>query len=177
MSAPGSNSVDRAGPAGSQTAAEHLAHLTDEVYEFIATRPDYAEAGRRMGEVFYLTGRDAEAAYIGAVFTELIVSALAPLEGQETAELLGRRLLQDAGLARWAGAVGGAGDRSEESEAIRAGARFAVSDYVERALHAIPTISSYLESVAATRDVGRPSSATPAIADPMTPKLGNSRRP
>ncbi len=161
--------VDLVRAAGSHASAEHLERLTDEVYEFIVTRPDYAKAARRMGDVFHLTGRDAEAAYVGAVFIELIVAALAALEGQATAEAVGRRLRRGEALRGWAGAAWRARNRADVSAPIRADARLAVSDYAERALRAVPSIRSYLESVAATPGVGRPSAETPDAGDPAAP--------
>jgi hypothetical protein len=170
MSSSDPDLVDLVRAAGSHASAEHVERLTDEVYEFIVTRPDYAKAARPMGEVFHLTGRDIEAAYIGVVFTELIVAALPALEGQATAEAVGRRLRQGVALPGWAGAAHRAQNGAEEGSAIRADARLAVSDYVERAMRAVPSIRSYLESVAAAPGVGRPSGETAAAGDPMAPK-------
>ncbi len=167
---------------GADSVAEYVERLTEEVYKYAVKEPNYGKAARRMYNIFRLTGRYAEAAYIRELFDEpvtalyqvaallrtldeaadspeafetdamvaqvdqLIMSAISALEGRAEAEMVGRLLhLRDA-ISRRAEAT----DRAEDIAAVRDDAMGAVNAWFERALTGVPTIRSYLDSVADT---------------------------
>jgi len=75
---------------------------------------------------------------------QLIMSAIAALEGGAEAEMVRRLLrLRDA-LARRSDAA----DRSEDLTSVQADAMAEVNEYFKRVLTAVPSINAYLESVA-----------------------------
>jgi hypothetical protein len=53
---------------GADSVSDYVDRLTEEVYEFTVTRPNYGKAARRMYNIFRLTGRYTEAARIRAIF-------------------------------------------------------------------------------------------------------------
>jgi hypothetical protein len=142
---------DGADPAGGlqrDAAAEHMERLTDEVHELTVVTPDFGRAVGRMYEIFRLTGRHAEAAYVSASIDELILWAIAARGDRASAEAtLPRPESIDQQLGpvdeTRAGVVGPAGP-------LPATARLAVSNYFERVLIAVPSIRAYLASVAGT---------------------------
>ena len=167
---------------GADSVAEYVERLTGEVYKYTVKEPNYGKAARRMYNVFRLTGRYAEAAYIRELFDEpvtalyqvaallrtldeaadagdafgtdtmvaqvdqLIMTAIAALEGRAEAEMVRRLLsLRDA-LSRRAESSERAADvAGMQEEAMRS-----VNEYFQRVLTAVPTIDAYLTSVAAT---------------------------
>ena len=168
---------------GADSVADYVERLTDEVYKYTVKEPNYGKAARRMYNIFRLTGRYPEAAYIRELFDEpvtalyqlaallrtvdeaassgdafetdamvaqvdqLIMSAIAALEGRAEAEMV-RRLLR---LRDTVSHRADAAARATDIAGARDDAMRAVNEYFERVLRAVPSIQSYLESVAATR--------------------------
>jgi len=168
---------------GADSVAEYVDRLTDEVHKYTVEEPNYGKAARRMYNIFRLTGRYQEAAYVRELFDEpvtalyqlaallrtldeateagdvfdpdtlvgqldeLIMSAIAALEGRTEAEMV-RRLLR---LRDVLGGRTGAAHPSADISSARSDAMQAVNDYFERVLNAVPTIRSYIEGVAASR--------------------------
>ncbi len=167
---------------GADSVADYVERLTEEVHKYTVRAPDYGKAARRMYNIFRLTGRYAEAAYIRELFDEpvtalyqvaallrtldeaadagdtfetdamvgqideLIMSAIAALEGRAEADMVRRLLhLRDA-IGRRAEAK----DRADDIAGVRDDAIRAVNEYFERVLTAVPSIAAYLENVAAT---------------------------
>jgi hypothetical protein len=167
---------------GADSVAEYVERLTGEVYKYTVKEPNYGKAARRLYNIFRLTGRYAEAAYVRELFDEpvtalyqvaallrtldeaadagdtfetdamvgqideLIMSAIAALEGRAEADMVRRLLhLRDA-ISRRAAAA----ERSDDIAGVRDDAMDAVNAYFERVLTAVPSIAAYLESVAAT---------------------------
>jgi len=167
---------------GADSVAEYVERLTEEVYKYTVDEPNYGKAARRMYNIFRLTGRYEEAAYIRELFDEpvtalyqvaallraldeaaeaddafegdalvaqvdqLIMSAIAALEGQAESDMVRRLLrLRDSVSARQR-----ASDRAADIAVVRDDAMSAVNDYFERALTTMPSIGQYLASVAAT---------------------------
>ena len=59
---------------GADSVAEYVERLTDEVYKYTVKEPNYGKAARRMYNIFRLTGRYAEAAYIRELFDEPVTA-------------------------------------------------------------------------------------------------------
>ncbi|NJD27797.1 MAG: hypothetical protein FIA92_05815 [Chloroflexi bacterium] len=168
---------------GADAVADYVEQLTEEVYKYTVKSPNYGKAARRMYNIFRLTGRFAEAAFIRELFDEpatalyqlaallraldeaadardafepealvtqvdqLIMSAIAALEGPAEGDMVRRLLeLRDA----LTGQEQGGASRAERIAGVQQDAMAAVNAYFERVLTAVPTIKSYLESVAAT---------------------------
>ncbi|HSJ35189.1 MAG TPA: hypothetical protein VLB85_09065 [Acidimicrobiia bacterium] len=55
---------------GADSVAEYVERLTGEVYKYTVEKPNYGKAARRMYNIFRLTGRYAEAAYLRELFDE-----------------------------------------------------------------------------------------------------------
>jgi hypothetical protein len=55
---------------GADAVADYVERLTEEVYKYTVKSPNYGKAARRMYNIFRLTGRYAEAAYIRELFDE-----------------------------------------------------------------------------------------------------------
>lgn len=55
---------------GADSVAEYVERLTGEVYKYTVDKPNYGKAARRMYNIFRLTGRYAEAAYLRELFDE-----------------------------------------------------------------------------------------------------------
>jgi hypothetical protein len=171
----------------SDSVADYVERLIEDVYRYTIEAPNYAEAARRMYNIFRLTGRDSEAAYIRRLFDEpvtalyqvaallsalgeaadagdacetdalvgqvdhLIMSAITALDGRAEAETVRRLLrLRDAFSGREDRAGRDGGIVGASSDALHA-----VNDYFERLIRAVPSIDSYLQSVAATHGVSR----------------------
>jgi hypothetical protein len=167
---------------GADAVAEYVDRLTGEVHRYTVEERNYGKAARRLYNIFRITGRYVEAAYIRELFDEpvtalyqvagllraldevaddpsdfdaaamvaqvdqLIMSAIAALDGPEEAEMVRRLLrLRDA-LSGRADDV----DRAGKIAGLRADALHAVNGFFERALTAIPSIRDYLDGVAAT---------------------------
>jgi hypothetical protein len=160
---------------------DYVDQLEHEVIKYTTKDPNYGKAARRMYNIFRLTGRYAEAAYLRELFDEpttvlyqvaaqirtldeadrpgasfdydvlvrqtddLIMSAIAALDGRSEAEMV-RHLLEVRSNLR--GRRGSAG-RSAEVDMVKDGALRAVNDYFERRLTAVPEIRAYLDELAA----------------------------
>jgi hypothetical protein len=160
---------------------DYVDQLEHEVIKYTTKDPNYGKAARRMYNIFRLTGRYAEAAYLRELFDEpttvlyqvaaqirtldeadrpgasfdydvlvrqtddLIMSAIAALDGRSEAEMV-RHLLEVRSNLR--GRRGSAG-RSAEVDEVKNEALRAVNDYFERRLTAIPEIKAYLDELAA----------------------------
>jgi hypothetical protein len=160
---------------------DYVDQLEHEVIKYTTKDPNYGKAARRMYNIFRLTGRYAEAAYLRELFDEpttvlyqvaaqirtldeadrpgasfdydvlvrqtddLIMSAIAALDGRSEAEMV-RHLLEVRSNLR--GRRGSAG-RSAEVDLVKDGALRAVNDYFERRLTAVPEIRAYLDELAA----------------------------
>ena len=166
---------------GADSVADYVGRLTEEVYKYTVTSPNYGKAARRMYNIFRLTGRYAEAAYIRELFDEpttalyqvasllraiheaadagdsfnteamvaqidqLIMSAVAALEGKAEVEMVRRLLgLRDAVAGRQSATEMEADIVDAQTEAMTA-----VDEYFERVLTAVPGIRDYMDEVAA----------------------------
>lgn len=165
---------------GAESVAEYVERLTEEVYQYTVREPNFGKAARRMYNIFRLTGRNLEAAYIRQLFDEpvtalyqisallralgeaadsgdalgsdalvgqidqLIMSAIAALEGRAEADMV-RRLLR---LRDAVSASKQTIERADDIAGVRDDALRAVNEYFERALRSMPTIAGYLETVA-----------------------------
>lgn len=171
---------------GADSVAEYVERLNGEVYKYTVKEPNYGKAARRLYNVFRLTGRYGEAAYIRELFDEpvtalyqvsallrtldeaadahdsfhtdtmvaqvdqLIMTAIAALEGRAEADMVARLLrLRDAISTR-----AGAASRDDDIETMQTDAMRAVNEYFERVLTSVPSIKAYLEGVAATHADG-----------------------
>jgi hypothetical protein len=175
--------ADAPGVIGRDAAAARMEQLTDEVHAFTTATPDFGRAVGRLYEIFRLTGRHAEAAYIGASIDELVLSAITALEGRAAAGAFVRRpgsIDVQPGRADADARVEGGGPAAS----LETTARRAVSDYFEGVVMAVPSIRAYLESVAGTPgDLGstdstpaRHRSRAPAPDDPEWKERGPVRR-
>jgi hypothetical protein len=189
---------------GADAVAEYVERLTGEVCRYTVDERNYGKAARRLYNIFRITGRYVEAAYIRELFDEpvtalyqlagllraldeaaedpgdfdadamvaqvdqLIMSAIAALEGPEEAEMVRRLLrLRDA-LSGRADDL----DRSGKIAGMRADALHAVNAYFERVLTAIPSIQDYLDGVAAAYR----GAAEAPTTDPAPPSAGDELR-
>ena len=59
---------------GADSVAAYIERLTDEVHEYTVGQPNYGRAARRMYNIFRITGRDEEAAYIRELFDEPVTA-------------------------------------------------------------------------------------------------------
>ena len=59
---------------GADSVSDFVDRLTEEVYKYTVTSPNYGKAARRMYNIFRLTGRYAEAAYIRELFDEPVTA-------------------------------------------------------------------------------------------------------
>ncbi len=59
---------------GADSVAEYVERLTEEVYKYTVKEPNYGKAARRIYNIFRLTGRYAEAAYIRELFDEPVTA-------------------------------------------------------------------------------------------------------
>ena len=59
---------------GADSVAEYVEALTDEVWKYTVKEPNYGKAARRMYNIFRLTGRYPEAAYIRELFDEPVTA-------------------------------------------------------------------------------------------------------
>ena len=167
---------------GADSVAEYVDTLRHEVYKYTVEESNHAKAARRLYNIFRLTGRYAEAAYVRELFDEpvgalyqlaallrtvdeaadspeifgaeslvaqidrLIMSAIGALDGPTEAEMVGRLLhLRDA-VGRRAAET----EYSAELEEARDDAMGVVDEFFKRALRAVPSISEYLDEVAAS---------------------------
>lgn len=163
---------------GADSVAEYVEQLEREVRKYTVTSPNHGKAARRMYNVFRLTGRYPEAAYVRELFDEpvtalyqlaallqtvadastatdvfdrelllgqvdqLILSAVAALDGPEEAQMVDR-------LSRFREALAD-GDPEHVSlvDESRREALAQVDRYFERALRAVPSIAAYLDEIA-----------------------------
>ena len=160
---------------------EYVDQLEHEVFKYTTRDPNYGKVARRLYNIFRLTGRYAEAAYLRELFDEpttvlyqiaalvrtldeadrpgadfdtemmvqqadqLIMSAVAALEGPEEANMVRSLTVVRANLL----AGGGSAGRATEVGMVKDEALRAVNDYFERRLRAVPSIAAYLDEVAA----------------------------
>ncbi len=59
---------------GADSVAEYVERLTEEVYKYTVVSPNFGKAARRMYNIFRLTGRYAEAAYVRELFDEPVTA-------------------------------------------------------------------------------------------------------
>ncbi len=59
---------------GADSVADYVESLTEEVYKYTVKEPNYGKAARRMYNIFRLTGRYPEAAYIRELFDEPVTA-------------------------------------------------------------------------------------------------------
>jgi hypothetical protein len=59
---------------GADSVSDFVDRLTEEVYKYTVTSPNYGKAARRMYNIFRLTGRYPEAAYIRELFDEPVTA-------------------------------------------------------------------------------------------------------
>jgi len=59
---------------GADSVADYVERLTDEVYKYTVKEPNHGKAARRMYNIFRLTGRFTEAAYIREIFDEPVTA-------------------------------------------------------------------------------------------------------
>ncbi|MFN8518724.1 MAG: hypothetical protein U0667_04880 [Chloroflexota bacterium] len=172
---------------GADSVADYVAQLEHEVRKYTVISPNHGKAARRMYNVFRLTGRYPEAAYVRELFDEpvtalyqlaallqtvadastaggevfdrellltqmdqLIVSAIAALDGPEEAVLVQRLTrfrdaLADGGAQRDA-------DRQALVDASRDEALGQVDGFFRRTLRAVPSIDAYLDEIASRPD-------------------------
>jgi len=162
------------------SVAAYVDQLEHEIRKYTAEQPNWGKAARRMYNLFRLTGRYAEAAYLrelfdepatilyqvaalvraldeaaqpGAAFAtesmvagadELIMSAVAALEGRAEAEMVRHLLRIRDTLAR-----PDAPDRTQDVHEVSTAALDAVNGYFRARLEAVPGIREYLEDLAA----------------------------
>jgi hypothetical protein len=175
-------SLSRPAPeTGADLVADYVERLTDEVYRYTVTEPNYGRAARRMYNIFRLTGRHPEAAYLRELFdapvtalSQLAVLLRAPDEAADAGDSFETdatvvqvdQLIMSAiaalegdaeveivrRLFRLRDAVGQPGRRGRRDVATaHDDAMRAVNEHLERRLRAVPTIKAYLDSLAATR--------------------------
>ena len=160
---------------------DYVDQLEHEVFKYTTRDPNYGKVARRLYNIFRLTGRYAEAAYLRELFDEpttvlyqiaalvrtldeadrpgadfdtemmvqqadqLIMSAVAALDGPEEANMVRSLTVVRANLL----AGGGSAGRATEVGLVKDEALRAVNDYFERRLRAVPSIAAYLDEVAA----------------------------
>ncbi len=81
---------------GADSIADYVERLTEEVYKYTVKDPNYGKAARRVYNIFRITGRYAEAAYVRELFDEPVTA-----------------LYQVAALLRTLGEAADAGDAFE----------------------------------------------------------------
>ena len=165
---------------GADSVADYVEQLEGEVRKYTVSTPNHGKAARRMYNVFRLTGRYPEAAYVRELFDEpvsalyqlaallqtiadastaggevfdrellltqvdqLIVSAIAALDGPEEALMVDRLTPVPGGARGWRPGAPGA-------RRTRAGTRrwSRSMHYFRRTLRAVPSIDGYLDEIA-----------------------------
>lgn len=165
---------------------EYVDQLEHEVVKYSTKNPNWGKVARRLYNVFRLTGRYVEAAYLRELFDEpttvlyqiaalvrtldeadrpgsafdpevlihqadtLIMSAVAALDGPAEADMVRNLLAVRTNLLGGAGAAG----RSADVGLVKDEALRTVNEYFERRLRAVPSISTYLDDVAAAAATG-----------------------
>lgn len=160
---------------------DYVEQLEHEVVKYTTKDPNWGKVARRLYNVFRLTGKYAEAAYLRELFDEpttvlyqvaalvrtldeadrpgaefdtevlvhqadtLIMSAVAALDGPAEAEMVRNLMAVRATLS----AEGGAATRTADVGAVKDEALRSVNEYFERRLRAVPTISDYVDALAA----------------------------
>jgi len=142
------------------TVDDYVEALRHEVYKYIVDHPSYGKVARRLYNIFRMSGRYEEAAFIRELFDEpitalyqvaTIVETLGDAEADEDfeletmeAEMVGHLLrLRDSVQRR------GRGEALEEAAGIETAAMKAVNDYFERMLRSIPAIDAYMDEIVA----------------------------
>ncbi|HEY5433881.1 MAG TPA: hypothetical protein VIK13_01490 [Candidatus Limnocylindrales bacterium] len=160
---------------------DYVDQLEHEVVKYCTKDPNYGKVARRLYNIFRLTGRYFEAAYLRDLFDEpttvlyqiaalvrtldeadrpgadfdtemmvqqadqLIMAAVAALDGPAEADMVRSLAAVRANLLAGGGSAGRATDVGlVKDEALRA-----VNDYFEQRLRAVPTISAYVDEVIA----------------------------
>jgi hypothetical protein len=134
---------------------DYVEQLEHEVVKYCTKDPNYGKVARRLYNIFRLTGRYFEAAYLRDLFDEpttvlyqiaaLVMAAVAALDGPAEADMVRSLAAVRANLLAGGGSAGRATDVGlVKDEALRA-----VNDYFEQRLRAVPTISAYLDDVIA----------------------------
>ena len=59
---------------GADSVADYVGRLNEEVYKYTVTSPNYGKAARRLYNIFRLTGRYTEAAYVRELFDEPVTA-------------------------------------------------------------------------------------------------------
>lgn len=167
---------------GADSVAEYVEQLEHEVRKYTVASPNHGKAARRMYNVFRLTGRYPEAAYVRELFDEPVTALyqLAALlqtvaDASTATETFDRELLlgqidqlivsavsaldgpEEAvmvdRLARFREALAdGDPDRLALVDESRREALAQVDGYFRRTLRAVPSIDAYLDEIAARPD-------------------------
>ncbi len=160
---------------------DYVEQLQHEVWKYTVKDPNFGKVARRLYNIFRLTGRYAEAAYLRELFDEpttilyqvaslvrtiddagkpgsefdqemvlhqadeLIMAAVAALDGPEEAEMVAALTAVRASIAEG----GTAASRAANVNLVKDDALRATNGYFERRLRAVPGISAYLDEVVA----------------------------
>ena len=150
---------------GADSVAEYVERLTDEVYKYTVKETNYGKATRRLYNIFRITGRYAEAAYIRELFDEPVTALYqvgAILRTLDEAADAGDAFATEAMVTQIDGlimsAIGGL-EGSSETEMVRRllGLRDAFTRRAEKAVsnediadaqaHAMREVNAYFERV------------------------------
>lgn len=132
---------------GADSVADYVERLTEEVYKYTVKEPNYGKAARRMYNIFRLTGRYAEAAYIRELFDEPVTAlyqVAALLRALDEAADAGDAFETDALVAQVDGLI---------MSAISALEGRAEAEMVRRLLRLRDAVSSRAESAARADDI------------------------
>ena len=160
---------------------DYVEQLEHEVWKYTVKDPNFGKVARRLYNIFRLTGRYAEAAYLRELFDEpttilyqvaalvrtiddagkpgsefdaemvlhqaeeLIMAAVAALDGPEEAEMVAALSAVRESLAEG----GTSASRAAKVTLVKDDALRATNDYFERRLRAVPGIAAYLDAVVA----------------------------
>ncbi len=132
---------------GADSVAEFVERLTEEVHKYTVKEPNYGKAARRMYNIFRLTGRYAEAAYIRELFDEPVTALY------QVAALL--RTLDEAADAEDAFETGALVIQIDEliMSAIGALEGRAEAEMVRRLLHLRDTVGRRAEASERAEDI------------------------
>jgi hypothetical protein len=165
---------------------DYVEQLEHEVWKYTVKDPNFGKVARRLYNIFRLTGRYAEAAYLRELFDEpttilyqvaalvrtiddagkpgsefdtemllhqadeLIVAAIAALEGPEEAAMVAALTSVRESLAAGGDATG----RAANVSLVTGDALRTTNEYFERRLRAVPGIAAYLDEVVAKASAG-----------------------
>ena len=150
---------------GADSVAEYVERLTDEVYKYTVKETNYGKATRRLYNIFRITGRYAEAAYIRELFDEPVTALYqvgAILRTLDEAAEAGDAFATEAMVTQIDGlimsAIGGL-EGSSEAEMVRrllglrdaftrrAGKAISDTDIADAQAHAMREVNAYFERV------------------------------